>query len=261
MRDISCRTKRPPSRPADAAGKRVEFRNVPLACRLCFFNRDLFNPPKRNRKPHLHKFTTCLWLNISPASIFFGLANPFIDDVPIRTSISHGFSMAFCGHNQRVSSYQPWHPYGTHHGTQDAQMKDGPSGETFRVSLGMGEFRKNWMTWAQKDRQKESGRMTSWNLKEAEVKCCYFLSLIGRPDLEIWWVLLVENCWLQQLLALLSVGFGRSWFELQWMFKSVERVGQWDTGYFYPVARITGSVKLCLTSSGCDEPQTTWLHR
>jgi hypothetical protein len=51
-------------RPADAAGKRVEFRNVPLAKTFVLKNRDLFNPPKRNRKLNLHKFTTCLWLDI-----------------------------------------------------------------------------------------------------------------------------------------------------------------------------------------------------
>ena len=130
-------------------------------------NRDLFNPPKRNRKLNLHKFTTCLWLNISPTSIFFGLANPFIDDFPIKTSIYNGFSMAMlvitrglaaANYKGCVSSASHG-THGTpmaHHGTQDAQMKDGPAGETFRVSLpGMGEKpEKNWMTWAQKESER-----------------------------------------------------------------------------------------------------------
>ena len=174
-------------RPADAAGKRVEFRNVPLA-KTFFLQPRFVQPPKRNRKLNLHKFTTCLWLNISPTTIFFGLANPFIDDFPIKTSIYNGFSMAMlvitrglaaANYKGCVSSASHG-THGTpmaHHGTQDAQMKDGPAGETFRVSgqeWARNPKKTGWPGRRKNQIGRMAGRMTSLKLKETEQKCWFF---------------------------------------------------------------------------------------
>lgn len=119
---------------------------------------------------------------------------------------------------------------------QDAQMKDGPAGETFRVScLGMGEKpEKNWMTWAQKESDRENGRENDQFKTQGNRTKMLFFCLIGRPDLKsgefyLWKIADCNSCW---HCLVLPLGFERSWFELQWMFKSVERVGQWDIGFF-----------------------------
>ena len=161
--------------------------------RLCFFNRDLFNPPKRNRKLNLHKFATCLWLNISPTSIFFGLAHPFIDDFPIRTSISHGFSMAMlvitrglAAANSKgcVSSLPAMAPMAPMARMVPVGRPDEgwPRRRNLQGQLG-GEFsEKNWMTYA--ERIRKIGRMTSL-VSRKQNKCCYFW-LDRETCLEIW---------------------------------------------------------------------------
>ena len=125
-----------------------------------------------------------------------------------------------------------------HHGTQDAQMKDGPAGETFRVSgqeWARNPKKTGWPGRRKNQIGRMAGRMTSLKLKETEQKC-WFFCLIGRPALKsgefyLWKIADCNSC---SHCLLLPLGFGRSWFDLQWMFKSVERVGQWDTGIFLP---------------------------
>jgi len=126
---------------------------------------------------------------------------------------------------------QPWHIMVPRTPRWRMAPQEKPSGSAWEWA----SSEKNWMTYA--ERIRKIGRIwenDQFSIKEAEKMLN--LCLIGRPALKsgefyLWKIADCNSCW---HCLVLPLGFERSWFELQWMFKSVERVGQWDIGFFTP---------------------------